>query len=475
MNVDGACLARICEAPHVLEQSVTREDHAGLPAECFEELELLRAKRDRALAHEDLVPRRVNTDVADAQDAPAAGHARRAAQDRSHAGHELARIERLREVVIHPRIESRDPLSVLGARGEGDHRCVRAAAQLVEELDPVRIGQAEVEDDQRRFHLVEQRTRALAGGRVLDDVSGVAQVERDELRDRRIVLDDDDPRGTAHRPSISSGIVRAVALKLATVLAHPDDETFGTGGTLIRYARDGIEVHSLCLTQGEKGWAGVDDKIVPRELVGPTRAQELAEAGRRMGLASVTCLRYPDGGLADVNEEWVVRDIVRWLRLVRPEVVIIWGPDGGYGHPDHIAAGERALKAIELAGVQRHEPELGAHWHAKRCYRFVASAELIDRLSSLMPAFAQYIETLAVKPERWTRDRLGAVIDIGAVLDAKVHAMDAHQTQAPDLRMWETARAKLPEIFTDETFIREYPEPGGPPLETDLFAGLRES
>ena len=192
-----------------------------------------------------------------------------------------------------------------------------------------------------------------------------------------------------------------------------------------------------------------------------------------MGLASVTCLRYPDGGLADVKEEWVVRDIVRWLRRVRPEVAIIWGPDGGYGHPDHIAAGERALTAIELSGVQRHEPELGPHWHAKRCYRFVAGAELIDRLSSLMPAFAQYMETLVVKPQRWTRDRLGAVIDVGDVLDAKVHAMEAHQTQAPDLAMWAAARAKLPEIFREETFIREYPEPGGPPLETDLFAALR--
>lgn len=262
-------------------------------------------------------------------------------------------------------------------------------------------------------------------------------------------------------------------LKLATVLAHPDDETFGTGGTLIRYAKEGIEIHSLCLTQGEKGWAGVDDKIVPRELVGPTRARELADAGRRMGLATVTCLRYPDSALADVKEEWVVHDIVRWLRGVRPEVVIIWGPDGGYGHPDHIAAGERALKAIELAGVQRYEPELGPHWHAKRCYRFVASADLVDRLSTLMPAFAEYIETLAVKPQRWTRERLGAVVDIGAVLDEKVHAMEAHQTQMPDLRMWATARAQLPEIFTEETFIREFPEPGGPPLETDLFAGLR--
>jgi N-acetyl-1-D-myo-inositol-2-amino-2-deoxy-alpha-D-glucopyranoside deacetylase len=262
-------------------------------------------------------------------------------------------------------------------------------------------------------------------------------------------------------------------LRLATILAHPDDETFGTGGTLMRYAREGIEVHSLCLTEGEKGWAGVDDKIVPRELVGPTRARELADAGRRMGLTSVTCLRYPDSTLAAVNEDWVVRDIVRWLRRVRPEVVIIWGPDGGYGHPDHIAAGERALKAIELAGVQRYEPELGAHWHVKRCYRYVAAAELIDRLSSLVPEFARYIETLAVKPQRWTRERLGAVIDVREVLGAKVHAMDAHQTQKPDLVMWEKARAQAPEIFAHETFIREFPEPGGPPLETDLFAALR--
>src|SRR5207247_6579645 len=190
-------------------------------------------------------------------------------------------------------------------------------------------------------------------------------------------------------------------LKLATILAHPDDETFGTGGTLIRYAKDGIEVHSLCLTQGEKGWAGIDDHIVPRELVGPTRAKELAEAGLRMGLTSVTCLRYPDSGLADVKEEWVVRDIVRWLRRVRPEVAIIWGPDGGYGHPDHIAAGERALTALELAGIECHDVGLGPPHRVRRCYRFVPAADFIDGLKPINPQSLTYMETFAVKPQRW--------------------------------------------------------------------------
>src|SRR5258705_5993088 len=320
MHVDGACLTGIREAPHILEQTVARQDHPRLPAERFEELELLRAERDRALADEHLVPPVAGADVPGAQHRPGARHARGASQDGAHARDELAWIERLREVVIHARVETRDPLSVLGACGQGDDRRVGAAAQLTEELDPVDVGQTEVEHDERRLHLVEERARALARGGMLDDVSRVAQVERDELRDRRVVLDDDDPRGTAHAASIASGIVAAMALKLATILAHPDDETFGTGGTLIRYARDGIEVHSLCLTQGERGWAGVDDKIVPRELVGPTRPAERPEAGRRMGIPRVPPLRYPDGGLADVNQEWVVRDIVRWLRLVRPEV-----------------------------------------------------------------------------------------------------------------------------------------------------------
>lgn len=263
-------------------------------------------------------------------------------------------------------------------------------------------------------------------------------------------------------------------LRLATILAHPDDETFGVGGTLIKYTDEGIECHSLCLTQGEAGSNGDPGApVAPPGRLGETRAAELAEAGRRMGLASVTCFTYPDSALASVPRDDVTRAVVRWLRTVRPHVAVTWGPDGGYGHPDHVAAGEIALRAIELAGIQRVEPDLGEHVHVRRCYRLVAAAEVFERLSELMPDFAGYMATLPTKPHRWTRDELGAAIDIRAVADRKWHAMEAHRTQKADLDRLARAREVVPFVTMEETFIRAFPDPGGPPLDRDLFVGLR--
>ena len=261
---------------------------------------------------------------------------------------------------------------------------------------------------------------------------------------------------------------------LATILAHPDDETFGVGDTLIKYATEGARVHSLCLTQGEKGWNGdpAHPLVAPGRL-GERRAAELAEAGRRMGLASTTCLTYPDGELAGVAQNRIVPDIVRWIRSTRPDVVITWGPDGGYGHPDHIAAGERALLALDAAESDRSGGAPGKPHRVRRCYRFVASAEFVDGITAINPQFAEYMQTLDVQPQRWTRERLGAAIDIRGVVEKKIEAMRAHQTQEPDYREWIGARERIPWLFAEEVYTREFPDPGGPPLETDLFAALR--
>ena len=261
---------------------------------------------------------------------------------------------------------------------------------------------------------------------------------------------------------------------LATILAHPDDETFGVGGTLIKYAAEGVRVHSLCLTRGEKGWNGDPaHPLVAPEALAERRAAELAEAGRRMGLASTTCLTYPDGDLAGVADGLIVPDIVRWIRRIRPDVVITWGPDGGYGHPDHIAAGERTLRALEAAGSDRSDRAPGQPHRVRRCYRFVASADFLDGVTTINPHFAEYMQTLAVKPQRWTRDRLGAAIDTSGVVEQKIEAMLAHETQEPDYREWIGARERIPWLFAEEVYTREFPDPGGPPLETDLFEALR--
>ena len=262
-------------------------------------------------------------------------------------------------------------------------------------------------------------------------------------------------------------------LRLATILSHPDDETFGIGGTLIKYTDAGVECHSLSLTQGEAGNAGDPAHPIPRETLGAARAAELAESGRRMGLASTTCFTYPDGGVADAPPANIVRDVIRWLRAKRPDVVITWGPDGGYGHPDHVATCVLAMRAVELAGVARHEPELGEHVHVRRCYQVVAPAEAFDRLREIEPDFAAYMDTLEVKPRRWTREELGAAIDISAVAERKWHAMQAHRSQAQDLARFERLRGTVGFVEREETFIRAFPDPGGPPLETDLFAGVK--
>jgi LmbE family N-acetylglucosaminyl deacetylase len=262
-------------------------------------------------------------------------------------------------------------------------------------------------------------------------------------------------------------------LRLATILSHPDDETFGIGGTLIKYTDAGVECHSLSLTQGEAGNNGDPADPIPRETLGAVRAAELAEAGRRMGLASTTCFSYPDGGVANASEADVIRDIVRWLRATRPDVVITWGPDGGYGHPDHVATCALALRAVELAGIARHEPDLGEHVHVRRCYQMVAPAEAFDRLREQAPEFAAYMDTLAVKPRRWTREEFGAVIDIRAVAERKWQAMEAHRSQKQDLDRFRWLRGSVGFVEREETFIRAFPDPGGPPLDTDLFAGVK--
>src|SRR3954469_20934260 len=127
-----------------------------------------------------------------------------------------------------------------------------------------------------------------------------------------------------------------MTLKLMCVLAHPDDESLGTGGTLARYAAEGVDTYVVTATRGERGRLGEGERP-PSEVVGATRETELRAAGTELGVREVTILGYPDGALDEVDPLSAQEAIGAQLRRLRPQVVITFGPEGAYGHPDHIA------------------------------------------------------------------------------------------------------------------------------------------
>src|SRR5262245_61326159 len=113
----------------------------------------------------------------------------------------------------------------------------------------------------------------------------------------------------------------AAARRLMGVLAHPDDESLGTGGTLAKYAAEGVETYLVTATRGERG-RFVEGAPRPSDtVVGCTREAELRAAAKELGIREVTCLGYPDGGVDCVSPEMAQAAIAERLRRIKPQVV----------------------------------------------------------------------------------------------------------------------------------------------------------
>jgi len=144
--------------------------------------------------------------------------------------------------------------------------------------------------------------------------------------------------------------------RLLGVFAHPDDESFCAGGTFASAVAQGAEVMVVSATRGEAGQirsAGT----ATRKTLGLVREQELQRACQRLGIQHARCLDYTDGTLEDVNQEVLIEDVVELLRSFRPDVVITFGSDGGYGHPDHIAISAATTAACLRSGDSHQFPE----------------------------------------------------------------------------------------------------------------------
>jgi LmbE family N-acetylglucosaminyl deacetylase len=265
---------------------------------------------------------------------------------------------------------------------------------------------------------------------------------------------------------------------LLAVFAHPDDEAFGSGGTLATYAARGDAVYLVTATRGEAGQIAEPDMGTPATLP-QVRERELRCACQTLGIHPPRFLGYLDGHLPAVHQGQAVCKLVRIIRELRPQVVITFGPDGAYGHYDHIAIHHWATAAYELAADPEYCPEhategLPPHQVGKLYYRATTLAQVASRARGNKPAAVMMdgvpFYFVGRRPEEIT-----TVIDVQAYAETKRRAILCHETQVGRRSPFSTApeEAIRSTWFTQETFELArsiLPQPGG--IETDLFAGL---
>lgn len=272
--------------------------------------------------------------------------------------------------------------------------------------------------------------------------------------------------------------------------AHPDDETFGVGGTLAQYAAAGVKVYYVCATRGEAGTAD-SDHMRGYTTFGDMRWAELKCAAETLGLSGVIHLGYRDSGMpgSDDNKhpealmaapvEQVAGRVVKAIRDLKPEVVITFDPIGGYRHPDHIAMHSATVKAFFAAGDPKQYPETGPAFQPQKLYFAVFPRRLLRVLVRFLPLIGQ-------NPRRFGRNKDIDLTSLAAV-DFPIHAAVPLTKRAVKTRDKAAAchASQLggrsgPRLFAfigklfgqHDLYMRAHPPPRGRRRETDLFEGV---
>ena len=231
--------------------------------------------------------------------------------------------------------------------------------------------------------------------------------------------------------------------------AHPDDETFGPGGTLAWYAARGVRVYYACATRGEAGTAS-PEHLEGYACVGDMRWAELECAAAELGLAGAVYLGFRDSGMpgaADNRHPQALINtpipqaeeaVVRVIRSLRPQVIITHDERGGYGHPDHIAVHRAVIRAFRSAADPGQFPDAGEPHRAQKLYYPVFSRRALRITVRLM-------RLLGKDPRRYGRNR---DIDLAGLVEHEppVHAVIGLDRQAVRAREEATAcyRSQLP-------------------------------
>ncbi|HSL31146.1 MAG TPA: PIG-L family deacetylase [Anaerolineales bacterium] len=261
---------------------------------------------------------------------------------------------------------------------------------------------------------------------------------------------------------------------IVAVLAHPDDESFGLGGTLALYAQKGYDTYLVCATRGEAGTVDAEYLNGYKDTA-ELRTAELQRAATVLGLKDVFFLGYRDSGMpgsednnhpeAQINHsiDEVAGRVVKYLRELKPDVVITFDPIGGYRHPDHIHIHKATVLAFQKADDASFYPEAGSPFKPGALYYQVFPRRLLKWMTRLMPLTGK-------DPTRWGRNgdinlkELAEVefpvhvrLDIRRVAEIKRQAAAQHASQG-GVGMRRGLMGFITQFFGEkEDYMRAYP------------------
>ena len=275
---------------------------------------------------------------------------------------------------------------------------------------------------------------------------------------------------------------------LLTALAHPDDESFGMGGTLALYAKRGADVYLICATRGEVG------TVDPEHMQGFSSTAEMREgelrcAAEHLGLKGVFFLDYRDSGMPGSPEnqhpdaqvahpvEEVAVKVLKYIRELKPDVVLTFDPIGGYRHPDHIHIHQATVLAFEKANDASYHPEAGAPFQPAKLYFHTFPRLLLKIAVTIMPLVGK-------NPRKFGRNGdidmkslaevdfpVHARIAVGSVAEIKAAASACHASQGGKQMgggVMGLVRRILPE---KEDFMQAYPPVlAGAKIKNDLLS-----
>ena len=261
------------------------------------------------------------------------------------------------------------------------------------------------------------------------------------------------------------------------VLAHPDDESLGTGGALAQCASEGVATYLVTATRGERGRFGDGTQSPGPDIVGKTREAELLAAARELGVREVHLLDYPDGALDHVDTADAIQKIAGHIRRVKPQVVITFGPDGAYGHPDHVAICQLTTAAIVCAadssfGLSR---ALGEPHRVSKLYFIAWSPKKWDAYQTALRKLTVNVDGRERQAVPWPDWAITTVIDTRRVWPAVWRAVSCHKTQmAIYSKLAGLSDEHQRSLWGTQEFYRVFSSVnGGRAQESDLFEGLR--